>query len=140
MLLPLFSHRMNIRCFLSGQDRTRRCAVLNCYSITYIVLAFQKDVKRNEKIFLHHIQLKTRVKLLSGPVKIFPRELMEFRGAVLNQDNGVDLPDLTIGKCLVLLAAGIPHLGILAHHQVAGITGAALTREQIPNLLNFDVD
>ena len=32
MILPLFSYRMDIRCFLSGLGRARRCAVLNCYN------------------------------------------------------------------------------------------------------------
>ncbi len=31
MLLHLFSHRMDLRCFLSGPGRARRCAVLNSY-------------------------------------------------------------------------------------------------------------
>ena len=37
MVLPLFSYRMNIRCFLSGFSRARRCAVLKhlLYNVTY---------------------------------------------------------------------------------------------------------
>ncbi len=38
MILPLFSYRMDIRCFLSGLGRARRCAVLNYYSISGIIL------------------------------------------------------------------------------------------------------
>ncbi|HJA70122.1 MAG TPA: hypothetical protein IAA07_00905 [Candidatus Lachnoclostridium stercoravium] len=37
MLLPLFSHRMDTRCFLAGLGRTRRCAVLNSYRISMIL-------------------------------------------------------------------------------------------------------
>ena len=47
MLLPMFSHRMDIRCFLSGLSRARRCAVLNCY----------KSLPKIRRDFLHPVFL-----------------------------------------------------------------------------------
>ena len=64
---------------------------------------------------------------------------MELSGAFLEQDDGIDLLNLLVGKGLVLLPAFGTHQGILAHHQVAGVAGAALAGEQISHLLYFNV-
>ena len=48
MLLHLFSHRKDLRCFLSGPGRARRCAVLNSYNFCiFSLLSYCKstDVK-----------------------------------------------------------------------------------------------
>ena len=48
MLLHLFSHRMDLRCFLSGPGRARRCAVLSSYNFCiFSLLSYCKstDVK-----------------------------------------------------------------------------------------------
>ena len=77
---------------------------------------------------------------MSGIVKIFRGELVKFPGTVLEQYNGIYLADLLIGKGPLFLPALFPHLRILAHHQITGIAGAALSGEQISHLLNFNVD
>lgn len=42
---------------------------------------------------------------------------MEFSGTFLNQNDGVNLPNILIGKCLVLGALLFSHLGVLTHDQ-----------------------
>ena len=65
---------------------------------------------------------------------------MEFSGTFLNQNDGVNLPNILIGKCLVLGALLFSHLGVLTHDKVGGVAGTSCTWKQVTAPLNFYID
>ena len=106
---------------------------------TYILMVFPKNVKRDQQVFLQHVQLQTGIKSLPRVMKILLRAPVKFSSAFLNQHNGIDPLDIVIRKPLPGPALLLPHLGILPHEQVAGITGAAGAGKQVAHSLNLHV-
>ena len=102
-------------------------------------MVFPKNVKRDQQVFLQHVQLQTGIKGLPRVMKILLRAPVKFSRAFLNHHNGIDPFDIVIRKPLPGPALILPHLGILPHEQVAGIAGAAGAGKQVAHPLDLHV-
>ena len=67
-------------------------------------MVFQKDVKRDQKVFLEQIQFQAGVKRLPGIMEIFLGKRVKFRGAFLDQNDRIDFLDIVVGEPFSLLA------------------------------------